>query len=166
MKDSMTWLCIGVLVLLALAICFVSGCAATPPPDPLPDTATKVLTKFVLAPDLFFTLTIVGIMAGVFAFLNGQKIGIPLIITCFVGLCMKLAVVRFGFWIGLCGALGSLGLLVYTIMMKDRAIKEVIQGVQLHRNATIEHKDLDCRLGLTQSKSTKKLVEKVKKGIK
>lgn len=150
--------------LLVLAVIILSGCAATPAPDPLPDTATKVLTKFVLAPDLFFTLTIVGIMAGVFAFLNGQKIGIPLVITCFVGLCMKLAVVRFGFWIGLCGATGSLGLLIYTIMVKDRAIKEVICGVDVFRNS-FPTSVIDYDLKKAQSQSTTKLVKKVKKGL-
>ena len=104
-------------------------------------------------------------MAGVFAFLNGQKIGIPLVIACFVGLSMRLAVVRFGFAIGLCGTIGSIGLLVYTIMVKDKAIKEIISGVQGHRNVSIEHGDLDNNLRIHQSKSTKKLVKKVKKGL-
>ena len=161
----MKWI-VGLIIAIVLII-ILSGCAATPiVPEPLPDTAARVLTKFVLAPDMFFTLCIVGIMAGVFAFLNGQKIGIPLIITCFTGMCMKLAVVRFGFWIGLCGAIGSLTLLVYTIIIKDRALKEIITGVEDYRSVIIEPNSIDDRLNTAQkSKSTKKLVRKIKEKL-
>ncbi len=163
----------AILILIALSVCMflalhlLSGCVNVPTvPESIPDTAGKVLTKFVLAPDLFFTLTIIGVMAGVFAFLNGQKIGIPLIITCFVGLSMKLAVVRFGFWIGLLGALGNIILLTYTILIKNRALREIVTGVEIYREQTIEHQDLDNSLRVAQKhEQTVDLVKEIKEKL-
>jgi len=161
---------IGFILAIAVACLMfftLFGCASTPATPDLPDTPARVLTKFVLAPDLFLTLTIVGIMAGVFAFLNGQKIGIPLIITCGVGMCMRLAVVRFGFAIGLCGTIGSIGLLIYTIMVKDKAIKEIITGIQEYKELAgqLGNSAVNGRLRDNQSKSTEKLVKKIKEKL-
>ena len=167
MKDSTIIIMALVVMVVMCVVLFVvfTGCASVPANELIPDTAGKVLTKFVLAPDLFFTLTIIGVMAGVFAFLNGQKIGIPLIITCFVGLSMKLAVVRFGFWIGLLGAIGNIMLLTYTIVIKNRALREIVTGVEVYRENSIEHDDFDSIIGVNQSESTEKLVSKVKETL-
>ncbi len=149
------------LIVLAYVL---AGCA-TVPPVPFPDTAEKVLTKFILAPDLFFTLTIIGVMAGVFAFLNGQKIGIPLIITCFVGLSMKLAVVRFGFWIGLLGAMGNIILLTYTILIKNRALREIVTGVEVFKKRIPTSSIKNNLENAQKHESTKSIVKKIKEKL-
>jgi len=108
----------------------------------------------------------VGIAASVFAFLNGNKLGLAGVAACCVSLFMALAVARFATWMAVCGLIGSVAASAVSILIKNTALKEIIKGVQNYRHTTANLTCIDKDLSDAQKhESTKKIVKKVKKGI-
>lgn len=118
------------------------------------------------------TISIIGIAAGTFAFLNGSKIGLPAIISCCVSLFMSLAVARFATWMAICGLIGSLVVCGASILLKNRAVTEIIKNVQaIKQIAKKDNVDLVFQNKmkeelLIQSKPTQKLVQQIKNNLK
>jgi len=109
------------------------------------------------------TISIVGIAASIFAYLNGSKIGLAGVAACCVSLFMALAVARFATWMAVCGLIGSVLASIVSILIKNTALKEIIGGVQKYRHATANLTTIDKDLSDAQEhESTKKIVKKVK----
>lgn len=108
------------------------------------------------------TISIVGIAASIFAYLNGSKIGLAGVAACCVSLFMALAVARFATWMAVCGLIGSVLASIVSILIKNTALKEIIKGVQNYRRTTAHLTPIDKDLsGAQKHKSTKKIVKKV-----
>ena len=158
---------IGVVgwVIYAIVLLFLVGCA-TPQPI-IPDLdPTQTLTKVVFQTNWIATVSIVGIAISAFTFLNGNKTGIAGMVACFVALTMTLAVARYAQWLAIGGLVGSVGLMVYSIFTKDRALKEVVQGGQKFKLCEKGQKNLfNEAQAYVQNPQTTKLVKKIKKGL-
>ena len=159
-----------ILIIYLTVIMILVGCATTPiNPDITP---TQTLTKVVFKTNWIATASIIGIAVSAFAFLNGSKSGIAGMVACFIALTMTLAVARYAQWLALGGLVGSVGLMVYSIFIKDRALKEVVQTVEQTRpylDPGIDvnlFTDENSAIKNAQHPQTTKLVKKIKKGLK
>lgn len=121
------------------------------------------------------SLCLIGFVLSVFAFLNGQKVGLAGMGACAVGMFMALAIARFAMWMAIFGLIGSVVAGVASILAKKKALTEIVTGVQHVRDAVKFSRDgallqakTDDMLNKTQSKSTQKLVatEKLKQKLK
>jgi len=163
-------------VLLLIFIILLFGCSLLPTSSnpivtgPVP-TATQQLWQAAKNSNWLVTVSILSIAAGVFAFLNGSKMGLPCIGASCISLFMALAVARFSTWMAVFGLIGSLAAVGISVLVKNRAVKEIVTGVQGYKtlylqNANIDSKDLNETLAINQTKSTQKLVQNVKSKLK
>ena len=110
-------------------------------------------------------LAIPVIALGAVAVFNGaRKLGMSFIIFGSVNLFMALATSRFGFWMALCGLIGSMAAVAASIVAKNKAVKELIFGAQKLKDQEWEiGKDfINSVLSNEQTKTTKKIVQKIK----
>jgi hypothetical protein len=166
---------LGLLILGGFLIS-LGGCTylslPTKPTTPIIPTPIEQLWNVAKQTNWLATLSILGIASGVFALMNGNKIGISATIASCVSLFMTLAVARFATWMAVCGLIGSVAICAASILLKNKAIKEIIIGVQKAKDnmigiggenpgKTTLKKELD-----KQSKSTQKLVQLIKGNLK
>jgi len=169
---------ITLMTFMLLVILSVSGCRFIQPiidgifqppasADPI-DNGKESLFNAVKGTNWLVTLAILGMAAGVFAFINGSKIGIPVVISCAAALFMSLAVARFALWMAVFGMVGAVAAVAISILVKNKALKEVIGNVKdIKESATNGGtkkeicKDIKAALG-KQAKSTRKLVNKIR----
>ena len=166
------WLIIiGIILVLT---CVMSSCSLFPTSDStittIP-TATQQLWKAAKNSNWLITISILGIAAGAFAFLNGSKIGLPCIGASCISLFMALAVARFSTWMAIFGLIGSLAAVCISVLVKNQAVKEIVTGGQDFKTIDFEpHMDINEIFNgfqqNVQSKSTQKLVQNVKSKLK
>lgn len=162
----MTWYEI-VLVVVSLIIivssCMISGCTiASPQPkyEMIPETQKEVFFQAIQKTNWLVTVSIIGIAISVFAFLNGNKNAMTAAVACFVCLSMSLAVARYATIMAIGGTVISFGLSVYTVFVKNRALKEIVNGVQKFKEGEPVWSIKDYLN--KQSKTTKEIVKKIK----
>ena len=152
----------GVLFCIAmLCIAIIVGCAVTgsTTPSVIPPEVETIIKNIGWIQGIL----IIGVVASIFACFNGAaKIGIPLLISSLIGYGLTSAMLFYAKLIAMMSLIGGVGLCGYMIVIKHRALEEIVKGVQNYRNVTIEHNDLDGTLDINQSKSTKKIVKKIK----
>jgi len=137
-------------------------------PEDVPETPKKQMWETIkgLTPNW---LAIPVISLGAVAMFNGAaKLGMSFIIFGSVNLFMALATSRFGFWMALCGLIGSFAAVTASIIAKNKALKEIIFGVQdikqvaKEDNVDLVFQDKIKETLSKQAKSTKKIVAKIK----
>lgn len=157
-----------IVAILFVVLFLVWGCAfwrgfrpekPAEPPEPIKQMYAAAKKGYSLT--WFFIL---GAAVGLFAGLNGLKAGWAAVIACIAGLFMTLATARFPTWMALLGLVGSVLAAVASILLKSRALEQIIKGVQKIRvSADAEVKErVDTILSKEQDTSTKKLVKTVK----
>jgi len=139
---------------------------------PTPDTTKKQLWETIkgLTPNW---LAIPVIALGAVAMFNGAaKLGMSCIIFGSVNLFMALATSRFGFWMALCGLIGSMAAVATSILAKNKALRDIICNVQtIKKTAKDDNVDLVFQDKVKaelqkQVSSTKKIVESIKNKLK
>lgn len=169
------------VTLLSFALC--SGCRIVQPvldfvfkppassSEPTSPTSPEGrLLDAVKGVNWLVTLSVLGIAAGVFALLNGSKIGIPVIVSCAVALFMSLAVARYATWMAIFGLVGSVLVVAVSILAKNKALKEIVSNVQVIKKVAtsngnvVSQEEIEKTLK-NQAKSTQKLVAKIKKSL-
>jgi len=161
--------CIITLVFIGL-LCY-SGCQFSPsaPHNPLPPLPQQHLWTAISGTNWLVTISILGVAVGFFAFLNGSKMGLPFIGACGVALFMSLAVIRFATWIAVLGLLGSVAAIVLSIVVKKKALREIIIGVENVKRFKFnsnEKASVNRLMGEPQSKITEKVVQDIKSTLK
>ena len=169
-----------IVLISFIVLCTITGCESMlkgvgqlvgigeKQPTVLPDTPKKQMWETIkgLTPNW---LAIPVIALGAVAMFNGAaKLGLSCIIFGSVNLFMALATSRFGFYMALCGLLGSVAAVAASMLAKNKALKELVFGVQDMKQKAAEWKTSnefqnDIRQVLKkQVKSTKKIVAKIK----
>lgn len=151
-------------------IIFLGGCALFQPRTVknglanLPTTGTEAMFQTLKGNNWLFTLSIIGVGAGFFAFLNGSSKGLQFMAACFIVISLIIGVTKYSAIIAVLSMIGTVSLMGYSIWVRKKAIKEVVEGVQLIREEpTIKH---DAALDTFQSKATKKIVKTIKDALK
>lgn len=147
-----------------ILILFIAGCACLGPAtiSTIP-TPVEQLWNTTKQTNWLATISILGIAAGVFALMNSNKIGIPATVASCISLFMTLAVARFAVWMAICGLIGSTVICVASILLKNKALKDIIIGVQTLK---FDNPNGSKILQAQQSKSTQRLVQQIKGDLK
>ena len=158
--------CIGI----GIFIVYLSGCSILRPGSgstiTTVPTAAQQLFKAAKNSNWLVTISILGVAAGAFAFLNGSKIGLPCIGASCISLFMALAVARFSMWMAVFGLIGSLASVCISVLVKNRAVKDLIMGGQKIKGQGYTTLGINKILAENQTKSTQKLVQNVKSKLK
>jgi hypothetical protein len=148
------------------------GCNPTPTPGPTPNPTnpTQVIIKTVMQQDWLVTIGIIGIGLGVFSFLNGSTKGLQIVAACGTVIAVVLMIQRYALWIAFLMFAVLAGLLIYTVFVNKRGLKELIDGGEKFKaklkNDCIEGKkailaDFLAAHDNVQSNSTAKIVDAV-----
>lgn len=141
----------GLLVYLVGCQLPVKSLTPTNPAQALAETVAK--TNWVIA------LSIAGIAVSVMAWINGSKTAIGVLIGCVVALWLQITVIRYASVLAVAGLVVAIGLGVWTVFVKNRALEDIVNGVQNYkRSANVPLKQF---LG-EQAGSTKKIVSQIK----
>ncbi len=160
-------------IILVSCILFLSGCAMFQPRSAgdklanLPKTGTQAVMQTLKSNNWLFTLSVIGVGAGFFAFLNGSSKGLQFMAACFVVISLIIGLTKYSAIIAAIAMIGTICLMLYTILVKNKALKEVVLGVQGVRNE-LNEKTIEDDVGIlsvlssVQSKTTKAIVKKIK----
>lgn len=178
--DRKLWIIWAIATGTILFLMLISGCHGTwqgiqqdlgihkPEPKPIiAPTPGVQLWNATKKSNWLVTASILGIAAGVFALVNGAvKLGTASIASASVSLFMALAVARFAFWMAVFGLLGSITAALFSILIRRKALVEIIKGVQTYRNENGNSAVIDKTLNDSQTSSTKQIVQVIKNGLK
>ncbi len=168
---------VTVIIIYALLMCLLAfmlpGCSlfqmsSADKIASLPETPQQQLFQTLAKTNWLFTLSIVGVGAGFFAFLNGSSKGLQFMAACFIVIILIIGLTRYSAWIAVTAMIGTVSLMLYSVLVKRKALREVIQGVQTIREDVGEASNDDALFGIngvlsaTQSKTTKAIVKAVK----
>ena len=164
---------IGLLLICAFALPGCSIFQASPADKiaALPETPQQQLFQTLAKTNWLFTLSVVGVGAGFFAFLNGSSKGLQFMAACFVVISLIIGLTRYSAVIAVISMIGAACLMVYSVLVKRKALREVVQGVQIIREEHGQAGDddpffaLNGVLSSTQSKTTKAIVKAVKEKL-
>lgn len=164
--------------LLFIAMLHTSGCNFIPKvttggEGSTPSTSpAEQLMRTVWKTNWMTTLAIPIIALGAVLLFNGaMKVGVSTIIFGVISLFMTLATARFAFWMALFGFIGSTAAVVLSILIKNKALKDVVTNVEAIKtiaknNTTAEvYRDIKNELA-GQANSSKKLISKIKPKLK
>jgi hypothetical protein len=152
--------------LIALVIVLhLTGCQPTDEVILMPiDRPFEVLVTKI---NWLATVAIVGIALSVVAFINGSKAAIPVFVGCCTALGVTLAVIKFAGLIAVASLCLAGGLCIYTILVRTRALKELVRGGEKVKAWLDKSEDRESFNEIhrnTQSDTTQTLVKKVKNG--
>jgi hypothetical protein len=190
----MNWIKISLMIIFMFVIFFtvlaLPSCAAlglsrgTTETQPIiPSSPAAQMWKVVAKTNWVVTVCLLMFAAGLFTFFNGKpQLGLAIVFSSVGTLFFGLAVHRFPTWMAVGGLIASIAGVAATIIMRHRAIIEIIKGGQAFKKQ-IEEKDLGA-VTLTeseantvkkqftekqvgkQSPTTQKLVKQVKSKLK
>ncbi len=157
-----------IIVVLLIVMAFVGGCSLfqMSPADKiasLPETPQQQLFQTLAKTNWLFTLSVVGVGAGFFAFLNGSSKGLQFMAACFVVISLIIGLTRYSAVIAVISMIGTVCLMIYSVLVKSKALREIVQGVE--NGKKYNWAEGVAHLGITQSKTTKALIKKVKKNL-
>jgi len=182
MKFTDALLIAAVIVLLIVMAMISGGCSILQPrANPgdaladLPTTGTEAMFQTLKKANWLYTLSIVGVGAGFFAFLNGSSKGIQVMASCFVVLSLIIGMTKYSAVIAAIAMIGAVCLMIYSTVIKGKALREVVAGVQDVREAkfivnqsALPNSSIGMAGAITemldsvQSKTTKAIVKAVK----
>lgn len=165
------WAFYVIMFLLAVAVCCcICGCGLIPQHDnPIPDNPTDIIYRTVEKTNWLVTLSILGVGAGFFAFLNGGSKGLQIMAACLVVLSLTLGVMRYSIWIAALAVISAVALVIYTIYIKSKALREIVAGGETFKKRAVSDKSDAVFMSiqdLHQSPSTKKIVDVIQNGSK
>jgi len=160
-----------VIVLGAMIFVSMSGCSIlqrTPNPTYIPPT---IITKTIQSTDWLTSVFLISIVLSIFIGLNNLKIGWLAAIAGVTGLVLKMGITNTWLWV-VAGVFCCVvfGVLVFTIIVRNKALKEIIKGVQEFKDDCIKMKlnnttDTLKEYLSAQSDSTKNIVKQVKETL-
>jgi len=166
---------IFIVLIVLLFIVILSGCSmfksqkSKSPVFTKPPTPGVQLWQAAKKSNWLVTLSVLGMAGGVFALANGStKLGYSCIAASGVNLFMALAVARYSAWMAVFGLIGSVSAVLFSILVRRKALVEIIKGVQIlkkppHVPGQIQPNVI---LGDLQSKTTKTIVGNIKNELR
>jgi len=163
-----------ILVLICLTVLLIGCLPEIQNPNdiikPIPTTPQQQVWNAVKKSNWLVTISILGMATGFFAFLNGNKLGLPFIGASCVSLFMALAVARFATLIAIFGLTGSVVSTILSVLSRRRALEEIVKGFQYVKDELISQKKRtkanEIMTSAQKSKSTKKVVQQIKTNLK
>ena len=164
-KSSLTSIieCIIIAVVILIILVILSGCALFQrTPDPIALTTGQQWTKTLSQTHWLVTFSILGAGAGFLSFLNGYGKGLRILAACLLVASLTLMISWYGKWLAIIGIVGSIGLFGYTIITKNKALKQVIGGIDTFKKYPTDMGVINDALELHQTKTTKSIVKSLR----
>jgi len=167
---------IAFLVMMLIVAVILMGCGSSLKSgsdviDKLPTDGVQALWRVVVKTDWVTTACLIGVVIGIFAFLNGQKVGLAIVGACSAGLFMGMAMHRFATWFAVCGLIGSIASGLASVLANKKAMAQLVQGIQNIKNTdvawlTIHKSKINGIMSDAQDKDTMKKVIETKAALK
>jgi len=172
-----TWIIITIIVigLMCLSGCrflqCLGGNAVNTQPESLTYSPLESLKGIVKSSNWLLSVSILGIGISVFALVNGSRWGFAGLAGCLASLVATITVSRYATWMAILGMIGAILLALYTIFIKNKALKEIIKGVQLAKGDfgkqwSERPKAINESQKAVQSNTTKQIVQNTKAELK
>lgn len=166
----MKYVIYAILVVLAsiLVIGVLGGCRCLQPQptvEVIPDTLAQAFIKTVYKTNWLVTVGIISIAISAVAFKNGARGACDWLLGSLILVGTTLAVIKFGVVLAIVCAVTGIGWLLYTLFLKDRALKEIVRTTEIYKKWVKEaSQDVVKNTIKTdiQSPQTTKLVSKIK----
>lgn len=175
------WILILIFVVIVAFLAAMCGCNSLGISQPtvgagtlIPSSPAAQMWKVVAKSNWVVTICLLGFGGGVFAYANGMtKLGLSVILSCVATLFFGLAIHRFPTWMAVFGLVGAIAAAAASLIMKNRAIVEIIKGGQAFKK-DIKSLESTAYLGdnfiakqkQEQSPTTQKLIKKIKGDLK
>lgn len=166
------WVIIWILVMIVFGLCGCATLGATLAIDKIPASGWESTMNAIAKTNWFGTFCLLSFFGGVVAIgLDQRKIGGAIVIAAISTLCLGLAIHRFPTWLAIIGFASSIIAVGYSILIKNKALVEIVRGVQNYRTYRKKHPTfenttlIDMELA-EQSDSTKKIVKQIKGELK
>ena len=159
-RIALTWLLIVMGLISCSLILFAVGCQL--PVEPLVSTnPAQALTDTVAKTNWVIALSIAGIAFSVMAWINGSKTAIGVLVGCIVALWLQITIVRYASILAWVGLIAAIGLGIWTVFVKNRALKEIVIGIQKYKKDYLGPTAMGSCLK-RQNKTTQKIVSQIK----
>lgn len=156
---DLSWFLGAVLFMVLLLL--LTGCQ-TPEVEPLlPTTPGQALAKTIIKTDWIITASILGVALSVMAWMNGSKTAIGVMAGCTVAIWMQLTVVRYAHVLAWVGLVFAVGIMLWTVFVKNRALKEIVTQVQHYKESVPNQYGLKNYLH-NQKRTTQKVVSQIR----
>ncbi len=165
---------IGLIMIMIMIALLLGGCNSQLHDGNNPiSPGTKIIYETIRSTDWLISLFLIGCVAGLFAGLNGLKIGWLGAASCIGGILIKsaLSTIWIYWFMSFCLA-GCILAVIASILLKNKALIEIIKGVQKAKDGMVvvdgenpAKVALEVELG-HQSKPTQKLVQLIKGDLK
>ncbi|MFH1446061.1 MAG: hypothetical protein ABIG43_01445 [Chloroflexota bacterium] len=112
-------------------------------------------------------LSIIGIAASFFALLNGFRWGFAGMASCGLALFTALATIKYAGFMAICGLIGSILIMVGSVIIKNKALIEIITGNEKLKNNTSNAEAVRFKAvhNMIQTKHTKNIVKVIKSKV-
>lgn len=171
-KETDWWVIIPIVLLcllFTLTIIFIDGCKPVEP-QIITKPGSQLLVKIIEKNNWLVTLSILGVGAGFFAFLNGYKYSVQIMGACLVVLSIFIMLTEYAVWVAFLTMGTSVFLMGYTILIKHKALVEIVKGVQdvkkdISKIGPNDKNSVNMILSENQSSETKTVVANIKEKI-
>ncbi len=174
--DATDGVLLAIIIILLIFLTFAAGgcslfqMSGADKLESLPTTGPEAMFQTLKKANWLFTIAVLGFGAGFYAFLNGSNKGLQFMAACFVVISLIIGITRYSAVIAVVSLIGAVCLMIYSTLVKGKALREVVEGVQNIRyeltdngdDVTIAKDRIDDYLGFSQSKTTKAIVKAVK----
>ncbi len=159
-----------ILNILMLVCILVLGCASIPTDTPKEtiSSGTQIIWKTIASTDWLSSIFLMGFVCSIVGIgLGMTKLGVSCAVACVAGLFLKSALSALWFYqAAALVVLASILIVIAGIIFKNKAIKELIIGVQAIKTETPGSKPVSDIMKENQSKPTVALVNQVKAELK
>lgn len=164
------WLMLCFITGILIVELLLSGCSifrSKPTIEIKPITPSEQMWETIKKANWTTNLAIPIIALGVVAVFNGVvKLGFSCVIYGCISLFMSLAASRYGLIMATCGLIGSIAACGVSILLKNKALIELIKGAQKLKSNVNNGVDGSKILSDEQNKRTQKLVQDIKSVLK
>ena len=170
------WLSTIILAIIFIFIALNSGCSlfqmsGADRLGSLPTTGPEAMFQTLKKANWLFTIAVLGSGAGFYAFLNGSNKGLQFMAACFVVISLIIGITRYSAVIAVVSLIGAVCLMIYSTLVKGKALREIVQGVEVARTIVLEDDEIYPEnkilkaMSDEQSKTTKAIVKAVKEKL-
>ena len=172
--DWFLWLLLLLFIIIFLVV-GISGCALVKPitdfivavvSNPTPIVNDIPIAALHSKLNWLSVVSIIGIALSAAAFINGQiKLAVPFFCGCAAALGMSLVVIKYSSFLAIGSLIAAVCIFAYSILIKNRAIKELILGAQ-ELKGKIDPVNGSTVLFNNQTPPTRGMVNRIKDALK
>lgn len=160
-------------LIVVILLILISGCSSSflhSKPKPVVNKPTPPEVQVIYKTDWLVMAAIAGLAAAAAAMViggpTGLTVALPIAAASGTTLVTVLILAKYATWIALGGLVVLIGIILYIVFIKTKALKEIVAGVQKIKETILttnwSKDEFNGVLSSVQSPSTQKIVQKIK----